>query len=353
MCIVLISQVGCELAEGTSTTQIPNGDNLLTVNVARAKFVEDVMETSTAFGTIKPRRSSSLGFARAGRVTKVYFDVGDFVAEGQKIAELDQGELVNQQQDLDSLVKKLNEDLDLLRSQPVDQRFRQKEQELAELTSQQQRLTREFEKGFIVAPYRGVIAERNAEVGDAVPAGRPYFRILEADQPMIALNVPLQIANRIEVGTEVEVLREGKKIFTKVATKSPELDSSSRTLALTLNITDNQEARSWNYGEVVEVQFFLATNRDGFWLPYSALQRAPGGLWSVFVLEGGGEQQKVASRTVRLVQLEDELALASGSIAEGELIVLDGLNRIVPGQLVRGRVVTDQQPTTVADGARE
>ncbi|MEM8946294.1 MAG: efflux RND transporter periplasmic adaptor subunit [Planctomycetota bacterium] len=350
---------GCEMAEGTAPTPAAAEPNVLTVNVAPANFVQNVSQTSSSFGTIKPRRSSSLGFARAGRVSKVRFDVGDFVAEGDKIAELDQGELVNQQEDLDDLLKKLNDDLELLQSQAVDQRLRQKEQEIAELTSQQTRLTREFEKGFIVAPYRGVLAERNTEVGDAVPAGRPFFRILEAGRPVIALNVPVRLAGQIQVGTQVWVRRGEEILEAEVMTMSPELDPSSRTQSLTLSIAEDVTPRRWNYGEVVEVQFLVPTENDGFWLPYSALRRSGGDLWSVFILEGDGDQKTIATRTVKLVQLEDthalviKKALVSGSIAEGDLIVVDGLNRVVPGQLVRGNLVPNDYQSADARGAGE
>lgn len=353
--------VGCDLAVGTLAPAKKNAETTppLTVNVARAVLSENVAETSSSFGTIQPRRSSSLGFARAGRVSKVLFEVGDLVGKGDKIAELDQGELVNQQEDLDFVLQAQNEELKLLESSQDVQGFRRKEEEIAELTNQQKRLTREFEKGFIVAPYRGVLAERSAEVGDAVPAGRPFFRILEAGQPVVELSVPVSIANQISVGTEVWVKRGEKGVGARVATKAPELDASSRTQSLTLEIVDKDKQQPWNYGEVVEVQFLMPTDRDGFWLPYSALHKQANGLWCVYVLEQRDEQQIVSPRRVELHQLADRRALAktkalvSGTLSAGDLFVVDGLNRIVPGQVVLGNVVGDDYLQADTRGAGE
>ncbi len=338
----LSAWVGCDLVEKPPTPPgplAPNTTNILTVNVARAKLSENVDQTASSFGTIKPRRSSSLAFARAGRVQNVYFNVGDLVSEGDKIAELDQGEMVNQQADLDYVLNALREELRLLESGTDIQGQRRKQEEIDELATQQQRLTREFQKGFIVAPYRGVLAERNAEVGDAVPAGRPYFRILEAEQPIVELSVPVKTAELVTVGMEVWVKYRQQRIDATVATKAPELDASSRTQSLTLSLLTSDETPTWNYGEVVEVWFSIATERDGFWLPYSALQSQGNGLWSVFVLEGEGAQQTVGRKIVSLVQLDDTSALVNGSLQPGELFIIDGLNRVVPGQLVQANVV--------------
>lgn len=338
---------GCDLVASSAVQQSPPGGigkNTLTVNATRAQLSENVSATASAFGTIEPRRSSSLGFARAGRVRAVFFNVGDFVGEGEKIAELDQGELANQQQDLDYVLKAQNEELELLRSQGVDQAVRRKEEEIEELTTQQQRLSREFQRGYIVAPYRGVIAERNAEVGDAVPAGRPFFRILEADQPIVTLEVPLELAQQVTVGMEVWVKRGEEPVMATVATKAPELSPSSRTQTLTLSLPAAKDAPSWNYGEVVEVQFFLTSERDGYWIPYSALQRDAAGLWSVYVLEVEGDVQRIGSRTVEFLDLSDTHALATGALKPGDLFVVDGLNRVVVGQTVTSNVVPNDSP---------
>lgn len=338
---------GCDLtAEPPQQFSPQNADatNILTVNVARAELSENVSETASSFGTIQPRRSSSLGFARAGRVSKVFFQVGDLVSEGDKIAELDQGAMLNQQDELDNLLSALNQDLTLLETGGNAQEQRRKEQEIAELTSQQEKLTREFQKGFIVAPYRGVIAERNAEVGDAVPAGRPFFRILEADQPIVELNVPVKLAEMVTVGTEVWVKHKDQIVNATVATKAPELDASARTQSLTLALTKSEENESFNYGEVVEVQFLIPTERDGYWLPYSALQSEGNGLWSTFVLEGEGEQRTIRRKLVNLLLLDNTHALVEGSLNAGELFIMDGLNRVVPGQLVQGKLVPNIYP---------
>ncbi|MEQ8837811.1 MAG: hypothetical protein RID07_13480, partial [Lacipirellulaceae bacterium] len=68
-------------------------------------------------------------------------------------------------------------------------------------------------------------------------------------------------------------------------------------------------------------------------------QREANGLWSAFVIEGEGEGQTVERRIVEVLQLEAEHALVRGSLTVGDLYVVEGLNRIVPGQSVAGQLV--------------
>ena len=310
----------------------------------------------------KPRchsaRSSRGGPARSVLCAAVAwrrspFSVGDFVAEGEKIAELDQGELANQQEEIGQALTAAQAQLATYQSQNNRQQVARVQQDITRLTAQQKELTRELERGYIVAPYRAQLAERNAEVGDLVPSGRPFFRIFEAAQPIVELNVPTEVASKIEVGQEVGVNHNGEVVQATVASKSPELDTSSRTQLMTLSLTGADANADWTYGDVVEVQFLVATENRGFWLPYSALQREVNGLWSAYVLENEGEEQTVGRRVVEILQLEAEHALVRGSLAEGDFYVVDGLNRLVPGQLVAGNLVENEFRQPVPPGTVE
>ena len=103
----------------------------------------------------------------------------------------------------------------------------------------------------------------------------------------------------------------------------------------------------------MEVQFLIETENSGFWLPYSALQREASGLWSVFVLEAEGDRQIVGRRIVEMVQLEETHTLVRGALSAGDVFIEDGLNRIVPGQAVKGKLRTSDYQQSVAPGAGE
>ena len=348
--------LGCGLADSPAglTGSLSEEDVApLKVNVAQATLIENVFDTSISFGKLEARRSSSLAFARGGRVERIFADVGDMVAEGTKIAELDQGALVNQQEELDRELATKRSQLSAFQARRNQTQASSVQREITDLIIRQEQLAREFANGYVVAPYRGVIVERNVNEGDAVPGGRPFFRIIEDAQPIVRLDVPTTLATQIKFGEEVWVKSETQVLQAKVATISPEVSPSSRTRSLTLDITTDDENVNWTYGETIEAQFWIATENSGYWLPFSALQREASGLWSAFVLETDGERQIVRRRILELVQLEDTHALVRGSINEGDLYIVDGLNRVVPGQWVEGNLLSNDYQQAGPPGAVE
>lgn len=348
------SVCGCMVIAGCDLSSLGSADLLqaenpeptrLRVNVARAEASQEVFERSISFGTIKPSRSSSLGFARGGRVAKVYYNIGDYVAEGETIAELEQNDLVEQLEKVNQSLADAQSLLSTYQSRNNRQQVARVQQDIESLNVQQKELRRELDKGLILAPYRAQLAESNATVGDMVPSGRPLFRINEDVPPIVEVNLPSAQASNTSIGEEVWIKKNGELWPATVESKSPEVDPSSRTQLMKLGLPDSEtEAETegsidWTFGEVVEVHFWTATERSGFWLPYSALQREANGLWSTYVIEGEGENQTLGRRIVEIVQLESDYALVQGSLAPDDLYLVDGLNRAVPGQRVNAELV--------------
>ncbi len=172
-----------------------------------------------------------------------------------------------------------------------------------------------------------------------MPSGRPLFRIYEDAAPFAEVNLPTEHAAKTEVGQEVWIKEAGELLRATVIGKSPEVDASSRTQRITLRLPELAGNADWTYGQVAEVHLWNTSENSGIWLLYSALERHENGLWSAYVIEFEGENQTVSRRILEVVQLEAEHALVRGSLKPGEFYVVDGLNRLVPGQQVAGQLV--------------
>lgn len=353
--------LGCGELPNSATVAANQASNtkpkLLAVNVVQASLDADVYEVASSFGVVKPRRTSSFGFARGGRVAEVAVEVGSVVKKEDRIAELEQDELKDQQIKLKQQIDDANQQLTTLNAATVRSQENQRQvalqQTLATLNAQEQEVARELSKGVVSAPYDGVIAESSTNAGDTVPSGRPLFKILDSEPPIVELNVPIQLADKLQVGQVVWIKKDGTDIQADVATKAPELNQSTRTQTVTLIIPDKTPAIDWTFGDVVEVQFWTQNSKSGYWLPYSALRREADGLWSAFVLEIEGEQQIVSRRILEILQLDDQHALVSGKISAGDYFISDGINRIVAGQQVIGNVVISEYQPPGPPGAGE
>lgn len=85
-----------------------NSPTLATVAVARGNIVQEVSTT----GHVKPAQDVDLAFQNSGKVTKIFVSVGDKVAVGQNLVQLDNSDIVAQlagtQADLDTQQAKLD-----------------------------------------------------------------------------------------------------------------------------------------------------------------------------------------------------------------------------------------------------
>ena len=118
---------------------------------------------------------------------------------------------------------------------------------------------------------------------------------------------------------------------------------------VSFQVADPIPADNWSFGQSVKIRFLTSTGVSGYWIPVSALSRESSGLWSVLVADKdmasdseNGSELKVQRKLLELVQLEDEWALAQGTLAEDELVIVNGAHRVVPGQKVLATDVSAQ-----------
>jgi hypothetical protein len=108
---------------------------------------------------------------------------------------------------------------------------------------------------------------------------------------------------------------------------------------------------------------------DGFWLPVGALAEAARGLWSCYVAvpldanarvaADGGATHRLEQRPLEVLEtvsgrdgVGDLRAYVRGALDAGDLVVSEGLQRVVAGQRVRlqgaGPAGSDAQATAAA-----
>ena len=338
-CLISSCMFGCHPPESS-----PDSASLppLNVDVIEISEHQGVYDSKLYFGTLKPRRSSHLGFARGGRVESVLASVGDIASKDDEIALLEHSQLDDELASITETVENAQRELTSLQGSSNNlrqQAVNELQQKLVELQRQQREIQSAIDNGRIVAPYDCVIAQRNVHEGDTVSVGRPVLKVDERAPPIIEVNVAETISDRLQKGQRVWVSKDGSRIEASVESKAPEIDAAARTQAVVLSVTTVGSNIGWKFGEVVEVRFWIPTNQSGFWLPYSALQREASGLWSAYVVVGDGEDQVVSRRTLELIHIDEEIVLARGSLRAGDRLIVDGSNRIVPGQRVTSTIV--------------
>jgi hypothetical protein len=84
-------------------------------------------------------------------------------------------------------------------------------------------------------------------------------------------------------------------------------------------------------GSVIDLIIKIKKNEEGIWLPINSLSQSEQGLWSVFTVSNDG-LNKVERDLVQIIHFENNYAYVSGTLKDGDLVLLGGLSKIIEGQ---------------------
>jgi hypothetical protein len=155
----------------------------------------------------------------------------------------------------------------------------------------------------------------------------------------IRVGVSGDLARRIEIDQPLTVALNGHHYAATVRSVLPNRRRETRTVDVILSLDNgNDHVR---HGELVIVPVEKLVPETGFWLPRSALTESSRGLWSCYVADPLDDQQapkgathRLSRRELELLHQQEDRVYMRGTLADGELIVVDGLHRLVPGQRV-------------------
>ncbi|MDJ0719146.1 MAG: efflux RND transporter periplasmic adaptor subunit [Prochloraceae cyanobacterium] len=190
-----------------------------------------------------------------------------------------------------------------------------------------------IDKSTIRAPFSGIIAARQVDEGTVVQSGQSVVRLVEDTAPEVEIGVPTQIVPMLEIGSKQTVQIGDRAYQVRVASILPEIDPATRTRTVILKLQGNR--RLVASGEVGRLQIAQNVKASGYWLPTTALLRGERGLWSSFTLIESEGNYRVEKRDVEVLYTDGDRVFVRGMLSDGEKVVSEGTQRLVPNQLVR------------------
>lgn len=344
-------------AEAESTTTTP-----LVVAVSRASAADGYDVERAYTGRIEPRRRSEVGFELDGKIVDVRFDDGDTVDAGVVLARLDTARLEARRAELAASRQEAEARLELAeatyrRAQRSHERNAASDQELddaeeardtarAALDLVSRRIDSidvDIEKSTLRAPFDAVVARRFVDEGQVVAAGAPILELYERVAPEARVGVPARAAKSLAAGDQTTVRVRDRSIPARIERVLPVTETGSRTVEILLRL--DAELDGLRRGDLVTLTIPRRIDQRGFWLPHDALTESARGLWACFVAEpidtDGAATHRIERRQLEALHTESGRAFLTGTLAEGELVVQDGLQRIVVDQLVRIEMRSD------------
>ena len=84
-------------------------------------------------------------------------------------------------------------------------------------------------------------------------------------------------------------------------------------------------------GSIANLNLQINKFSRGTWVPLKSLSQSDQGLWALYTIN---EQNIVVRDLVQIIYFEDEYAFVRGTIKDGDLIVLGGAAKIIPGKII-------------------
>ncbi|MEO0686066.1 MAG: efflux RND transporter periplasmic adaptor subunit, partial [Cyanobacteria bacterium J06649_11] len=193
-------------------------------------------------------------------------------------------------------------------------------------------------KILLKAPFSGTVGVRSIDEGTVVETGKSIVRLVEDSRPEVKIGVPINVARKLVPGTEKELEIGGKNYSARVKSILPEVDKATRTRTVILQL--NSSARV-SPREIARFKIVQNVATEGYWLPITALVKGERGLWSSYAVvenknskSNQNKSYQVERRLIEVLETNGKKVLVRGTIQAGDTIVIDGVQRLVPGQLV-------------------
>lgn len=295
-------------------------------------------------GTVISQNDARIAAETDGRITWVA-DVGSRIEQGEAIARIDAEdlrlELADSEAQLASLKSQLKyRDSSLQRFQKLAASNNAAATQLDEAQSQLDmtrqdikraevaiaQIKRRIKQTEVLAPFPGIVVERDVQVGEFVSRGAQVARLVDTEHREIRAQAPLSVAGWIREGMQVSVEHKDRESLSPVSYVIPVGDDRSRMFEVRIAASDP----AWIIGSPVRIALpnsepreLVAIPRDGLVLRGS----------DIYVMRVNNDN------TVEKITVKTGIGLGGfveviGNVEQGDRIITRGGERIQAGQAV-------------------
>jgi multidrug efflux system membrane fusion protein len=339
--------------------QAKKGDKQTATVTTVAAKVADINMYLNAIGTVIPRSNVIVRTRIDGQLMRVLFNEGQYVKQGELLAEIDsrpyqvqltqaQGQLAKDQ----ALLK--NAQLDLERYKTLLAQDSAPEQQVATQnslvnqylgtiqTDQSQIDNAKLQLTYtrITAPISGRIGLRQVDAGNIVHQSdaNGMFSIAEVKPISVIFSIPQDnlssVLSPIRKGQKLTVAVYGRDQQKKLAegfllSADNQIDTTTGTVKLKAQFTNDDESLFPN--QFVNVRVLLGASRNVLIVPSAAIQRGSQGTF-VYLVQA---DQTISVKPVKVTVTEDASSSIEGDVKAGDLLVIDGADKLRAGAKVQ------------------
>ena len=297
-----------------------------TVSVAQV-FVREVPQEAVYTSTVQAYVKNNIAPQMAGRITKINVEIGDFVKEGQILAEIDKAQLLQAQLQLQ------NQEVELQRLKSLYEEGGLSQSDYDAIQMQYNVLKTQVENlvenTTLRSPINGVVTARNYDVGDMYAMSMPIFTVEQIVPVKLLVGISETDYSKVKKGDSVEVTADaipGKTFYGKVNRIYPTVDPATRTFTVEVKIDNNY--KTLRPGMFVRATVNFGTNNNVVIPDVAVVKQQGSGERFVYVLN---EDDTVSYTKVTLGRrMGAEYEVLEG-ITDGAKVVVGGQIRLKDG----------------------
>ncbi|MBP9998484.1 MAG: efflux RND transporter periplasmic adaptor subunit [Bacteroidales bacterium] len=287
---------------------------------------ENVPQDAVYSATIQANIVNNIVPQTASRIKKINVEVGDFVKEGQILAEMDRVQL----EQAELRLKNDETELGRIKQLYSEGGISQSDYESLELAYKVSKSSYQnlLDNTILRAPVSGVVTARNYDRGDMYAMAQPIFTVQQITPVKILVAISETDYTRVKKGDKVSITADalpGQTFEGSVIRLYPIMDSSSHTFTVEVQVrNENRVLRPGMYARVT-VKF---GENNSVVLPDAAVVKQQGsGQRAVYVVNGDVAELRVVTPGRHF---DGKYEILSG-VEAGEKVVVKGQSSLKSG----------------------
>jgi RND family efflux transporter MFP subunit len=350
--IALIALVVLMKASGNGQTQqAPTEAKKLLVNVMPIEWHEQYQQKRLVVGRAEAPQTAAIGFDLSGSVVDILVDEGQVVVAGQILAKLDNQRLRAQMSELSAILNRAESEANLTKLslkrvvELVDKKLESNQRLdesresvnaanafVDEILARKQTLLVEIGKTKLLAPFDGSVVSRLVDKGTVVAAGQTLFNLQQNAQLEVRFALSADYVDKFTLDQMMTLSTQTQQVLGKVKSIAQQRRLDTHTVDVIVGLIEPQ--LSILPGDLLHIDISSDINAQGFWVPRKALVSSVRGLWSLFTVEVIDGEHQLVTKLVEMVHADDKAAFVRGALLDGDVVVIEGVQRLVPGQKV-------------------
>lgn len=306
-------------------------------------------------GTIESKYNADLAVQESGAIQELFVDLGSIVVKGQRLLQLDASLAKHRMSELEAALsaaeieqaeaKRLYKEVVALSKTQVvaetllaERKANLARSEAAFLSSKAElALQKEVvQRHTLIAPFSGVIARRNADIGEWVVPQTSVFNLVSNNELRLVVAFPQEFYQELKnAEATVEVMPDHDREMSLNLTLSEVVAVSETSTRTFVGLVELPKSDALIAGMSATARFNITgPSKSLIWLPRSAIKNHPDGGTSVFAVENN-----IAKRFIVKIEDRRDGLIAVSEVPSNLRYVLKGVELLKDGTSVTVEVV--------------